>query len=177
MRSGGALHRFYGRRHEPVHFDRSSGSRFNAPDGTYGVMYVARQRKGAFAEAFLRTPGRTLIDPLLVAARGYARFRLTRSLQVIKLTGSGLARIGATAEVCHRSQPYDVPQSWSKALHDHPTMADGIAYTARHDDTALCVALFDRADDAFVEVERRTDLDQDWFWRLAANYGIGTAPP
>ncbi|MET3595131.1 hypothetical protein ABID26_004543 [Mesorhizobium shonense] len=26
------------------------------------------------------------------------------------------------------------------------------------------------------EAERRVDLDQDWFWRLAGRYGVGVAP-
>lgn len=73
-------------------------------------------------------------------------------------------------------KPYDVAQSWSKALHDHPAEADGIAYTARHDDRAMCIALFDRARTCIAEVDRKTDLDRDWFWQLAETYGIGLAP-
>jgi hypothetical protein len=79
------------------------------------------------------------------------------------------------AEVVHGGLPYDVPQAWSKALSEHPKRVDGIAYHARHDDEALCYALFDRAHDALVETERRTDFDQDWFWRLAARYKVGVA--
>jgi hypothetical protein len=51
------------------------------------------------------------------------------------------------------------------------------AFTTSHDDEALCYAIFDRACDAFVETERRTDLDQDWFWRLAMRYNVGIALP
>jgi hypothetical protein len=64
-----------------------------------------------------------------------------------------------------------------EALSEHPTRAGGIAHYARHDDEALCYAIFDRARDAFVEIERRTNLDQDWFWRLAMRYKVGMAPP
>jgi RES domain len=59
----------------------------------------------------------------------------------------------------HGGLPYDAPQAWSAALHRYPTMPDGIAYTARHDDGAACCALFDRAP-SLAEVERRTNLDQ-----------------
>ena len=82
----------------------------------------------------------------------------------------------ATAEVVHGGLPYDVPQMWSKALSGHKDDAHGIAYYARHDDEALCYALFDRAGDAVRVTERRTDLDQDWFWRLASRYKVGLAP-
>jgi len=56
----------------------------------------------------------------------------------------------------------------TKVLAEHPARPDGVAYYARHDDEALCYAL--------KEAERRTDLDQNWFWRLARRYKIGLAP-
>ncbi|TIM64342.1 MAG: RES domain-containing protein, partial [Mesorhizobium sp.] len=49
-------------------------------------------------------------------------------------------------------------------------------YYARHDDEALCYALFDRAAHAVREEERTVDLDADWFWALAKRYKIGLAP-
>jgi RES domain len=177
LKPGVLVHRFFTQPYDPVYFDRSDRGRFNAPDGSYGVLYAAEAVAGAFAETFLRTPGRTVLPHDLLAAKGYVRFKVKRPVRLIRFAGPGLARVGATAEVSHRSQPYDVPQAWSKALHDHPAMADGIAYTARHDDEALCIALFDRASDVLTEVERRPDLDQDWFWELAELYGIGIPPP
>ena len=67
-------------------------------------------------------------------------------------------------------------RSGAKALREHPVDADGIAYHSRHDDTELCYALFDQVTDAVVEIERWTDLDQDWFWQIAGFYGVGFAP-
>ena len=72
--------------------------------------------------------------------------------------------------------PYDIPQSWSKAIAEHPTRPDGIAYHARHDDNELCYAIFDRASGCIGEERRTINLDQDWFWRLAEQYGIGLSP-
>jgi hypothetical protein len=63
-----------------------------------------------------------------------------------------------------RPLPYDVPQAWSAALHAHPTNADGIAFHARHDDTELCYALFERSAAGLLEAQRQVDLDQDRFW-------------
>jgi hypothetical protein len=173
---GAILHRFFLKGYDAVYFDRSPGGRFNSPDNTYGVMYAAEAREGAFAETFLREPGRTYIPLDLLNAKGYVRFRLTQPLTLIQFAGPGLAKLGATAEVCHRSQPYACPQAWSRALHGHPSRADGILYTARHDDQAMCIALFERARDSLAEAERLLDLDQDWFWQVAGPYGVGIPP-
>ena len=175
--AGSVLHRFYTATFEPIFFDLSRYGRLNAPDGSYGVLYAAKEPAGAFAETFLRTPGRTLIDPDLLARKAYVRLQVSAALNLVKLAGPGLAILGATAEIVHGGLPYDAPQAWSKALATHSVGADGIAYYARHDDEALCYAIFDRAHDAVAEVDRSTDLDQDWFWRLALLYKIGLSPP
>jgi hypothetical protein len=174
--AGESLHRFYAAKRDPIFFDTSTMGRFNAPDASYGVLYSAKEIAGAFAETFLRTPGRTLIDADLLQRKAYLRFSTNRNLKLIRFAGPGLARLGATAEVSHSGLPYDVPQTWSKALYGYPVEADGLAYFSRHDDAELCYALFDRAADAVVETERRTDLDQNWFWRIGEPYGVGFAP-
>jgi hypothetical protein len=111
-----------------------------------------------------------------LALKAYARLRVLRPLTLIKISGPGLARLGATAEVVHGGKPYDAPQAWSKALKAHPAGVDGIAYTARHDDEELCYARFDGRSDPVAAIDRVTDLDQDWFWRIAEPYGVGIAP-
>lgn len=173
---GTVFHRFYQLSFEPIYFDPSLQGRFNAPDGSYGVLYGARTIDGAFAETFLRQPGRTLLFADFVAARGCVELQNSRPLNLIELGGKGLAPLGATAEILHSGLPYDVPQAWSKALHDHPRVVDGIAYGSRHDDRELCYALFDRARMAVTELGRRVDLDEDWFWEIGESYGIGLAP-
>lgn len=50
------------------------------------------------------------------------------------------------------------------------------AYRARHDDDQLCYAFFDRSTAALREKERKSDLDEDWFWQVAMRYGFGLAP-
>jgi len=173
---GTDVHRFYSSRFDPIHFDRSSDGRLNSPDGSYGVLYVAREPSGAFAETFLRRPGRTLIDTSFLSRKAYVRLRITSAMTVVRLAGPGLAIFGATAEVTHSGLPYDVSQAWSKALFAHPIGPAGIAYHARHDDEALCYALHERCAGGLAEVERIVDLDADWFWRLAERYRIGLSP-
>ena len=174
--AGEVLHRFYTRRLDPIFFDHSRDGRLNAPDGGYGVLYAAQSVAGAFAETFLRVPGRTLIPTDFLALKAYVRLRVTRPLTLIKFSGPGLGRLGATAEVVHSGRPYDIPQAWSQALKAHPVRADGIAYTARHDDEALCYAVFDGGAASVEAISQETDLDQDWFWRVAEPYGVGIAP-
>jgi RES domain len=179
--AGTRLHRFHtkerdGRRLAPAYFDRGLGGRLNAPDGSYGVLYVALSAAGAFAETFLRTPGRTLLDPELVAAKAYAELALTRDLAALELHGPGAAAIGATAELTHGPPPYGLPQSWSHALHGHPCAADALAYRARHNDDEVCLAVFERAAAALSVVGGATDLDADWFYELAEEHGVGLPP-
>jgi hypothetical protein len=170
------LYRFYSRVNEPIFFDRSVGGRLNSPDGSFGVLYAAHQKKGAFAETFLRTPGRRLLPQDLIRKKGLVRLRSTRVLQVVELHGPGLAVLGATAEVTASAPPYELPQAWSAALHDHPGGFDGIAYRARHDDNEVCYALFDRSAPAIAELDRRENLDADWFYELLDHYSVGIAP-
>jgi hypothetical protein len=174
--AGAIMHRFYAGGYEPIYFDPGLSGRLNAPDGSYGVLYCAEETSGAFAETFLRTPGRRLIDTDFLSRKAYVRLRVRSELTLIKLAGPGLAILGATAEVVHGGLPYDAPQAWSKTLFGHPVNADGIAYYARHDDEALCYAVFDRASASITEMGRETNLDQDWFWQLALKYKVGIAP-
>lgn len=176
LRQGTEIHRFFTAAFEPIHFDRSDKGRFNDPARGYGVLYGAESKRGAFAETFLRQPERTLLASDFIFTKGYVRLATTRPLQLIRVAGPGLVRIGATAEVCHGGLPYDVPQAWSTALHGLSHKVDGIAYHARHDDEAVCYAIFDRAADSIREVSRDLDLDVNWFWEIAELYGVGLAP-
>jgi hypothetical protein len=148
----------------------------NAPDGSYGVLYASQTTQGAFAETFLRSPGLRQIDPNLLARKAYVQLEVTRALTLVELAGPGLAIVGATAEVVHGGLPYHLPQAWSKALHAHPLGVDGIAYHARHDDQAVCYALFESALPLVREVNRQLDLDADWIWDLADIYQMGRPP-
>jgi len=174
--AGAVMHRFYTDGFEPIFFDTGLSGRLNAPDGSYGILYCAEETSGAFAETFLRTPGRRLIDAGFLKRKAYVRLQVRSELSLIKLAGPGLAILGATAEVVHGGLPYDDPQAWSRALFCHPVNAHGIAYYARHDDEALCYAIFDRASSSVAETARETNLDQDWFWQLALKYKVGLAP-
>lgn len=148
----------------------------NAPDGSYGVLYSAQSLRGAFAETFLRQPGKTLLARDHMDARDYVVFELSRALRCVRLYGRGLAMLGCTAEATHGGLPYDLPDAWSKALHEHEATPDGIAYRARHDDNEICYATTDRGQEALTVHTQELDLDRDWFYRLCDYYGVGMAP-
>lgn len=139
------------------------------------MLYAAEQIEGAFAETFLRSPGRTLLPRDLIVKKALVRLRSTRALRLANLYGPGLAVLGATAEVTASAPPYDLPQAWAAALHNHPQMFDGIAYRARHDDNEICYAFFDRSGAGIVEIDRDERLDADWFYGLLNYYSVGLA--
>jgi hypothetical protein len=141
------------------------------------VLYAAQQKTGAFAETFLRSAGSRLLPADYIEKKGLVLLRSTQTLRVVKLYGPGLAVLGATAEVTASAPPYDLPQAWAAALHSHPGIFDGIAYHARHDDSEICYALFDRSAPAIEEVDRRDNLlEHDWFYNLFKHYSVGLAP-
>lgn len=173
--AGIQIHRFHTTIYPATFFDTTQGSRFNSPDGSYGVMYAALDRCGAFSETFLRQIGSTAISETFVHSKACATYTLTRAIRAVRLRGYGLAPIGATASVCScPGPPYTLPQAWSAALYNHPEKPDAILYGSRHDDEALCLAIFDRARDALdFPVSVTNLLDQTWFCELMDRYGVG----
>ena len=172
----GTFHRFYSRGHNPIFFDGCPiRGRFNSPDGSFGVLYAAEHPSGAFAGTFLRSPGSRLVPDDLIQGKALVVLHSTRALQLVELHGPGLSVLGATAEVTASPPPYELPQAWSAALHNHPNMFDGIAYHARHDDSEICYAFFHRSGTAIAEVERRDNLNAEWFNSLLEHYSVGIA--
>ncbi len=131
--AGTNLHRFYTSAYDPIFHDRSmkvgSMRRTEATASCTPPKHV----RGAFAETFLRTPGRRMIDPGLQARKAHVTIEVVRDLKLIEFDGPGLAILGATAEVihgaCHTVAPRPGPlpctptrRGWTE-----------IAYSARHD--------------------------------------------
>lgn len=183
LAEGSQVHRFHtavdgdGNPYSPAYYDASTTGRLNAPDGSYGVLYVAHRPEGAFAESFLRQPGRTLLPDDLIGNKAYATFRATRDMNFIEFYGPGQPVLGATSEVTSGPLPYDLPQAWSAALHETFPSADGIAYMARHDNTELCYAVFSRAAGALETDTQIRDL-HGWsdFYDLMEHYEVGLSP-
>ena len=131
--------------YDPVFFGKTGLGRFDDPEGEYGVLYAAEDAFGAFIESFGRAPGRNIVSWQRLRDRPLSRIGPAEtgvSLRLVDLTGAGLARIGATAEVS--SGPFRAAQRWSRALHEHPSAPDGLLYRLKHDPSRKGVAIFER---------------------------------
>jgi RES domain len=122
---------------------RSRPSRWDAPNGEYGVLYVGADERCAFVETFGHRTGIRLIQQSDLATRYLSRILFDRPLRLVTLTGANLARLGVDARLF--AAHYVIAQKWSRAFHRHPSTPDGILYPSRHDETRLCAAVFDRA--------------------------------
>lgn len=152
-----AVFRSHSTRHHPVFYGKTGLFRFDAPDGSYGVLYAGTDAHSAFVEGLVSNPENRVLTTSHLKSKALSKLKPRRSLRLIDLTISGaLVRIGADARLFSGTR--SVAQSWSKALHDHPVTADGILYPSRLDPSRHCVALFgDRA-------PKLTELDrQAWY--------------
>lgn len=126
-----------------------------------------------FAETFLRNPPVRILALDDLAGRSIATIELRRELRLVPLHGASLARLGATAELASGSD-YALSQAWSRALWEHADKPDGILYRSRHDDSALCVAVYDRARDSLAIIGNDSLAeDSQLLARLLRRYALG----
>ncbi len=122
---------------------------------------------------FLRNPPVRILALDDLAGRSIATVELRRDLRLVPIHGSSLARLGVTAELASGSD-YVGSQLWSRALWEHSDKPDGILYRSRHDDSALCVAVYDRAKDGLAIVrDHSLSEDPQQLARLLRRYGLG----
>jgi hypothetical protein len=150
----------------PVH-------RFDDPAGQFRVCYLGTTLEVCFAETFLRNPPVRILALDDLVGRSIATVEVRRNLRLVPVHGSSLARLGVTAELTAVSD-YAGSQLWSRALWEHKDQPDGILYRSRHDDSALCVAVYDRAKESLAIV-RDDSLSEDsqQLARLLGRYGLG----
>ena len=137
------------------------------------MCYLGTNVEVCFAETFLRNPPVRILALDDLSARNIATVEVRRDLRLVPLHGSSLVRLGATAELASGGD-YEISQLWSRALWEHSNQPDGILYRSRHDDSALCVALYDRAKDG-VAVVQEYSLTEDLqaLARVLRRYGLG----
>lgn len=168
--AGETLHRVHGEHRAARWYGRRDAtSRWDDAQGDYGVLYLGKSPIGAFAEALLRAP--TDRDVLIsrVRQKRFAVFKTVRRLNLAKLHGEGLAWFGVTASDIADSD-YGVPQKLSNRVHG-AVPVDGIQYRSRFDNDELCVALFERADDAIALVSEGEPIDRNWTTAVLAARG------
>jgi hypothetical protein len=169
--------RIHHRDRKPLWFGPGPGlpaiHRFDDPERRFGVCYFGTNPEVCFAETFLRNPPVRILALDDLADRSISTLEVLRALRLVSIYGSGLARLGVTAELASGSN-YAASQQWSRALHEHKDDPDGILYRARHDDSVLCVALYDRAEDAPAEVESHSlTEDPQFLATVLKRYGVG----
>ena len=153
------------RGHPPIH-------RFDDPAGRFRICYFGTTLEVCFAETFLRNPPVRILALEDLVSRSRATVEVRRDLRLVPVYGLSLARLGVTAELATGSD-YGLSQLWSRILWEHRDQPEGILYRSRHDDSALCVALFDRAKGALAIV-RDCPLAEDSkeLARLLRRYGL-----
>lgn len=138
--------------HEP-YFGTNAANRFDAPNGEFGVCYVARRVSVCFAETVIRSPalnaatwppGKLLIDEDAIRERVVLDFDRSSELLLLDFAGASQLLLGADATVSSASD-YALPQAWSYALYNAFPKADGLVYMSRHVNTQRAMAIFDRA--------------------------------
>lgn len=127
---------------EPVFFGRRGLNRFDDPDSTFGVLYVAEDAFGAFIEVYGRDPGLNLVAETDLRGRVLSEIVVEGGLRLVDLTGAGAARIGATGAIS--TDPHELVRPWARAIFEHPTSPEGIYYRLKHDLGRKGVAIFDR---------------------------------
>jgi hypothetical protein len=152
--------------HLPIH-------RFDEPAGQFRVCYLGTNLEVCFAETFLRNPPVRILALDDLSARNIATVEVRRDLRFVPLHGSSLARLGATAELASGGD-YETSQLWSRALWEHSNQPDGILYRSRHDDSAFCVALYDRAKDGVAVVQESSLTgDPQQLAKVLRRYSLG----
>lgn len=162
----------------PVFFGPPPGvkpsSRFDAASGEYRVCYTAEYIDGAFVETILhgKTKDRILRRAFL-EERAFSHLTVRRDLRMAMLHGEGLSWCGTDASISS-STDYTEPRRIAAALYHEISALDGIAYRSRHDNSALCFALFDRVDAALLSVTNTQNFGSNpaVVDRLARKYGI-----
>jgi hypothetical protein len=145
-------------------------------------MYIGGDESCAFVETFgdsRSEDGAIEISQAELESECLSYISLPPDLQVVDVTGPGLAHIGADGRLCSGDR-YDLSQCWSRVLWDHPSHPDGIYYRARHDQGRATVALFDRVPDRLIIENRRGSLlhpqNADVLMRILGTYRVSLIP-
>ncbi len=150
---GSALVRVHHKDNGPIWFGPAKGvppgSRFDAPAGEFGTLYVADTLTGAFVETVLRRASRIIARPA-VNTRAWSVLRPKRELTLVQMHGEGLVYLGVTGDIC-AGDDYGASQAMALALYEKFPL-DGIAYRARHNNDQICYALNDRVAAGDLEV-------------------------
>lgn len=148
---GTILHRIHRAIHDPLYFGPAGTDpqqRYDAPDGSFKTLYLARSLPTAFGETLVRLPNIPFVLSTDVEIRCRSELVATRALRLFPLVDATVSSLGLSFTELHGAA---YAKTWAVSGKIHrATDADGILYTSRFDNQP-CVALFDRARDAVAE--------------------------
>ena len=148
LEEGTVIYRLYRADRDPIFFGKTGVNRFDAPDGSYGVMYAGEDEYCCFIETCGQVTGVPSVSGAYLDQRNLAEITVTQPMSLVDLAASaGLARIGADGRLMDGS--HAIAQRWSAALRKHPANPAGIVYRARHDPAKLAFAIFECSPDDF----------------------------
>lgn len=153
LEEGTVVYRLYRADRDALYFGRTGDNRFDAPDGSFGVLYAGEDEYCSFIETCGQVTGVPSVSGAYLDQRQLAEMKVMESMKLIDLSASGgLARIGADGRLMDGS--HAVAQRWSAALRNHPTKPAGILYRARHDPAKLAFAIFECPRNVFQTASR-----------------------
>src|SRR3546814_2308272 len=88
INAGARLHRIHRKALDPVFFGPAGSTplaRFDAPDGSYKVLYAARALETAFGETMVRSPAIPYVLSSTVQSRVHSELVVTRTLRLYPL--------------------------------------------------------------------------------------------
>jgi hypothetical protein len=162
-------------RYKPLYFGRARTHRFDSPAGAFGVLYASEDEYGGFIETLgdIRgLGGHIVLTRKDLEDRCCAILTVERPLQLIDLTGAGLARLGLDSRIF--SGEYPIAQRWSQFLHAYDPRPDGIRYRARRDPDRISIALYEHVAERLHVQGRGSLLSQEnrmAFLRILDHYG------
>jgi hypothetical protein len=150
--SGTTLYRVHRLPHKVSDFNPTpanpyAGGRFDSQDGTYAHLYAGQSEAAAIAETLLRSlpsngKGRFLPKARL-KDRALSELRTTVDLELVRLHGDGLLRIGAVPGLT-KCEPRDYPHTrqLAEAIRSWAPNACGFVWRSRHHDDLLSYVFF-----------------------------------
>lgn len=177
--AGTILYRMHPAKHNAINFGRKSAYRFDAPDGSFGVLYAGEDAECCFAESCVPTVAEPAVSGAYLRDRHISELKISTDLHFVDLVESGsLVRLGADGRLFTGS--YTVSQAWSAALKHHPTKPDGIRYRSRHDPARIAYAIYERPDLDFTVTDLGSVMDtrnQALLYRILDLYKVDFIDP
>ena len=150
--SGTTLYRVHRLPHKASEFNPPPaspyrGGRFDSPDGTYAHLYAGQSEAAAVAETLLRSlpingKGRFLPRAIL-KERVLSALQTTLDLDIVRLHGDGLLRIGAVPGLTKcEARDYPYTRHWAQSIRTWAPTACGFVWRSRHHDNLLSYVFF-----------------------------------